>query len=199
MHFVGADGIKWMSFAPMSPQIYVIGAEGAPLSLVSAAPMDTDIPLGVIIPEPGDYAISLPYPEAYSDYAAVWVIDKEAGTKANLLDQDFVLSTPDAGSIDDRLLLRFASTPNDQFSTFQLFNLSTFQPFNFSTFQLLKCPPAMVVCLSTASTTTPPLRCTMPADSVFAVALPRMPAISTGQMESISYAQNKGAMLFREG
>ena len=106
---LGADGYKWMSFNERLAQLYVQNAVGTRLSLVSAAPVETDIPLGVYVPDEGDYTICLPEPEAYSGYSAVWVIDQRTGAKANLLSENFVLTTREAGNITNRLILRFGS------------------------------------------------------------------------------------------
>ena len=109
-YHLGTDGLKWMSFTSEAAQIYVYGDAGVRLSLAAAAPTDADIPLGVVIPEAGSYVISLPDAEAYSDYSAVWVIDRRTGAKTNLLDESFMLTTNDTGDIGDRLLLRFSNT-----------------------------------------------------------------------------------------
>ena len=104
---LGADGIKWMAFNESVAQIYVENAVGTRLSLVSAAPVETEISLGVKAPEAGDYVISLPEPEAYSDYEAVWVIDDMTGASANLLAENFILSVHQAGDFTNRLKLKF--------------------------------------------------------------------------------------------
>lgn len=104
---LGADGIKWMAFNQSIAQIYVENAVGTRLSLVSAAPVETEISLGVKAPEAGDYVISLPEPEAYSDYEAVWVIDDMTGASANLLAENFILSVHQAGDFTNRLKLKF--------------------------------------------------------------------------------------------
>ncbi|MBR4730422.1 MAG: hypothetical protein IK075_09235, partial [Prevotella sp.] len=104
---LGSDGIKWMAFNKSLAQIYVENTVGTRMSLVSAAPVETEISLGVTVPEAGDYAISLPQPEAYADYEAVWVIDKMTGASANLLNEDFVLSVNEGGDISNRLKLKF--------------------------------------------------------------------------------------------
>ena len=104
---LGSDGIKWMAFDKSLAQIYVENNVGTRMSLVSAAPVETEISLGMTVPEAGDYAINLPQPEAYADYEAVWVIDKMTGASANLLIENFVLTTLEGGDISNRLKLKF--------------------------------------------------------------------------------------------
>ena len=104
---LGSDGIKWMAFDKSVAQIYVENVVGTRLSLVSAAPVETEIALGVTAPEAGDYVISLPASEAYSDFEAVWVIDKLTGASANLMDEDFVLTLHEGGDVTNRLKLKF--------------------------------------------------------------------------------------------
>ena len=104
---LGSDGIKWMAFNKSVAQIYVENNVGTRMSLVSAAPVETEISLGVTVPEAGDYTINLPQPEAYADYEAVWVIDKVTGASANLLSEDFVLTAHESGDINNRLKLKF--------------------------------------------------------------------------------------------
>ena len=114
---LGSDGIKWMAFNPSIAQIYVQNAVGTRLSLVSAAPVETDINLGVKVPEAGDYVISLPEPEAYSAYAEVWLIDQQTGQKVNLKEDNYLLTVSEAGDFSDRLKLRFGGAKGEQMMT----------------------------------------------------------------------------------
>ena len=111
---LGSYGIKWMAFNQSVAQIYVQNAVGTRLSLVSAAPVDTDIDLGVKVPEAGNYVINLPEPEAYSDYAEVWLIDDQTGQKVNLKESNYVLTVSEAGDFSHRLKLRFGGLQNEQ-------------------------------------------------------------------------------------
>ena len=99
-----------MSFAGESAQIYIRNSAGVRMSLAAAAPVDTDIPLGVVLPATGSYVIALPDKDTYNDCSAVMVIDKQTGASANLLNEDFLLTSYDAGDISDRLVLRFSAT-----------------------------------------------------------------------------------------
>lgn len=111
---LGSDGIKWLAFNESLAQIYVQNAEGIQLSLVSAAPVETDIALGITVPEEGSYVISLPEPEAYSNYAGVWIIDHLTGKRTNLQQGDFTLTVSTGSNIDDRLTLRFGNMVVEQ-------------------------------------------------------------------------------------
>ena len=111
---LGSDGIKWMAFDERVAQIYVQNAVGTRLSLVSAAPVETDIDLGVKAPEAGNYVISLPEPEAYNAYAEVWLIDKQTGQKVNLKEGSYVLTVSEAGDFSNRLKLRFGGLQEEQ-------------------------------------------------------------------------------------
>jgi hypothetical protein len=104
---LGSDGIKWMAFDEKIAQIYILNAVGTRLSLVSAAPVETDIDLGMKVPEAGNYVISLPEPEAYNSYAEVWLIDQQTGQKVNLKEDSYVLTVSETGDINNRLKLRF--------------------------------------------------------------------------------------------
>ena len=108
----GSDALKLYALNESLAHIYVAAAN-TKLSLVSKAPVEVEIPLGITIPENGDYTISLPEPQAYSDYEAVWLIDHKAGTSTNLLEQNYVLSNTVAGDVDTRLALKFGGGKPD--------------------------------------------------------------------------------------
>lgn len=103
----GADGLKWYALTETLAHIYVPSTSGMKLSLVSQAPVEAEIPIGITIPEAGAYTISLPCPQTYSDYEAVWLIDHQAGTVTNLLQDSYVLHSAVTGDIDTRLTLSF--------------------------------------------------------------------------------------------
>lgn len=67
----GNDGLKWYALNEELAHIYVPSISGLRLSLVSKAPVEVEIPLGVTIPEAGEYTIALPSPQAYSEFEAV--------------------------------------------------------------------------------------------------------------------------------
>ncbi len=104
---LGTDGIKWFSFDDLHPQLYVVNDDETNLSLVSAAPEQTDIRLGLRSPQPGTLTMSLPAPAAYDDYDHVWLTDHQLGKVTDLKQQPYTLSTADAGDDTHRLTLRF--------------------------------------------------------------------------------------------
>lgn len=93
--------------------IYVPSISGLRLSLVSKAPVEVEIPLGVTIPEAGEYTIALPSPQAYSEFEAVWLIDHQTGTITNLLEQNYVLNAAVTGDINNRLTLKFGKAKTE--------------------------------------------------------------------------------------
>lgn len=113
-YHAGSDGLKWYALNEALAHIYVPSISGVRLSLVSKAPVEVEIPLGVTIPEAGEYTIALPSPQAYSEFEAVWLIDHQTGTSTNLLEQDYVLNAAVTGDINNRLTLKFGKAkPED--------------------------------------------------------------------------------------
>lgn len=103
----GADGVKWFGFNEETPQLYVSSMAGVPLSLVDAAPFNTDITLGVVAPRAGRYVISLPEPDAYADVDHVWLSDSETGDVTDLLTAGYTMTIGDKGTYANRLSVRF--------------------------------------------------------------------------------------------
>jgi hypothetical protein len=109
----GRDGLKWSTLTE-HPEIYLMDQQRTSrLSLLGAAPIEVDIPLGVSIPEKlpstigpeskmyvsspnaqmeKDFTFSLPEKEAYMDYGYVWLIDYERNRYTNLLSEDYTVS-----------------------------------------------------------------------------------------------------------
>lgn len=106
-YWPGNDGLKWYAFNESLAHIYVPSTTGQRLSLVSKAPVEVEIPLGVTIPEAGEYIIALPSPQAYSDFDAVWLIDHQTGTQTNLLEHSYVLNATGVGDVTARFSLKF--------------------------------------------------------------------------------------------
>lgn len=113
----GSDGTKWFAFDERLPQIYAVTTDHTALSLLAAAPVQTDIPLGFLAPTPGQYTISLPEAEAYADYEAVWLIDHLANTTTDLRQTPYTLTVTDSGADEKRLVLRFGGALTDQLPT----------------------------------------------------------------------------------
>jgi hypothetical protein len=105
---IGSDGVKWFAFNPQLPQLFVLNADKTALSLVSAAPVDTEIALGIrTADEQKRLTISLPVPDAYADYEHVWLTDHVTNTITDLLLDSYTF-TPTAPGFDaSRLTLRF--------------------------------------------------------------------------------------------
>ena len=117
----GRDGIKWMTDASAS-QLYLIDDKQSRISLLGSAPTETDIHLGVSIPDnaqsaarrapAGDnrYTFSLPEPDAFRDYACVWLIDYKENNIVNLLQTDYETEI-EAGDHTNRFAVRIGKFP----------------------------------------------------------------------------------------
>lgn len=104
----GRDGIKWTANENL-PQMYAMDAKGlSRLSLLGAAPVEVDIPLGLHVPDSYNgynFTFSLPDKEPYEPYPYVWLIDYEAKTFVNLQDEDYTLPL-EAGEYTKRFAIR---------------------------------------------------------------------------------------------
>lgn len=88
----GRDGIKWNANDSL-PQMYVLDNKGlSRISLLGAAPIEVDIPVGVKVPANYDgynFTFRLPSKEAFENYPSVWLIDYEKKSYINLKDEDY--------------------------------------------------------------------------------------------------------------
>ena len=104
----GRDGIKWTANENL-PQMYAMDAKGlSRLSLLGAAPVEVDIPLGLHVPDSYNgynFTFSLPDKEPYEPYPYVWLIDYEAKTFVNLQNEDYTLPL-EAGEYTKRFAIR---------------------------------------------------------------------------------------------
>jgi len=104
----GRDGIKWTANENL-PQMYAMDAKGlSRLSLLGAAPVEVDIPVGLHVPDSYNgynFTFSLPDKEPYEPYPYVWLIDYEAKTFVNLQDEDYTLPL-EAGEYTKRFAIR---------------------------------------------------------------------------------------------
>lgn len=106
----GRDGLKWMANDSV-PQIYMLDSKGmSRLSLLGAAPTQTEIPLGVKIPADGQYSFSLPEKEAFEAYPYIWLVDHAQNRYTNLLTEDYEL-TLEKGDYHNRFALRIGGYP----------------------------------------------------------------------------------------
>ena len=115
---LGRDGVKWL--LRDVPQLYMLSDKlDSRISLAGAAPVETDLQLGVSIPEPKytddadfsalnaqQFTFSLPEKEAYSDYEYVWLIDRSRNNIVNLMQGDYT-TTINSGEDNSRFQLRF--------------------------------------------------------------------------------------------
>lgn len=106
---LGADGIKWMGMNADCPQIYALNSDLTPLSVMSAAPEETEIALGVSVAEADTYTIGLTDKDAYPDYEGVWLKDALTGKCMNLLVEDYVALLEPAEDCAERFSVRFGS------------------------------------------------------------------------------------------
>lgn len=94
----GVDGVKFASLNDTLPQISVCGTDGVGLSLLSHAPVGTEIPLTVSVKGESAYTFSLTDKTVYAAYANVCIKDKVSGTVANLLSGDYTTSVSPSDS-----------------------------------------------------------------------------------------------------
>lgn len=109
----GNDGLKWYAIDETLAHIYVPSTTGVKMSLVSKAPVEIEIPLGIIIPESGDYTIALPKREAYAAYQGVWLTDHQTRTVTNLQDKNYTFSTNLCGDVNNRLTIKIGGKRPD--------------------------------------------------------------------------------------
>ena len=108
----GRDGIKWFTNDSVA-QVYMLDSKRlSRISLLGAAPVETDIPLGVKIPCDYTYTFSLPEKSAFAAFGYVWLIDNRENRTINLLEQDYETEIA-AGENNTRFLLRIGGYPLD--------------------------------------------------------------------------------------
>ena len=89
---VNRDGAKFMSMDATIPEIAVCGAAGVPMSLVGAAPVETEMALATSVPEDGLYTFSLDRNQDWQPgVTAVWLKDNQKGKVVDLLKEDYVV------------------------------------------------------------------------------------------------------------
>ena len=109
---LGSDGLKWSAFDQQQPQLYVLNENETPLSLVGAAPVETDIRLGVNAAGRSTLTIAMPSPESFADYGHVWLTDHAKGIVTDLMQQSYSFKTGGNVSLSDRFTLRIGSRPD---------------------------------------------------------------------------------------
>ena len=117
----GRDGVKWSGDNKLTSAYILDNSRSSQVSLLGAAPIDTDIPLGVYVPEISESTrqnisaaqteasdattFSLPEKEAFAGYKYVYLIDYERHTYTNLQDEDYTVNLA-PGRYDKRFALR---------------------------------------------------------------------------------------------
>lgn len=109
----GRDGIKWTM--PDVPQLYLLSDKtNTRMSLAAQAPTETDLKLGVNIPNNFNtstlFTFSLPNKEPFDKYQNIWLIDKAENHVTNLLETDYTTSVSQ-GNNNSRFLLRIGGMP----------------------------------------------------------------------------------------
>jgi len=109
----GKDGMKWLTNED-NAQVYLLDSKRqSRISLLDDAPTETDIPLGVQLPENYQQAavrFRLPEKEAFARYAYVWLIDYAQNRMVNLLDEDYEAEL-ESGQHNQRFALRIGGFP----------------------------------------------------------------------------------------
>ena len=115
----GRDGIKWNANDSL-PQMYVLDSKGlSRISLLGAAPIEVDIPVGVKVPANYDgynFTFRLPSKEAFENYPSVWLIDYEKKSYINLKDEDYEIPLA-TGEYTKRFAIRIGALPRNATST----------------------------------------------------------------------------------
>ena len=131
----GRDAVKWAADDNATAAYILDDSRNSRVSLLGAAPIEKDIPLGVYIPaenettnrkpitrmvsptsgesqqpssdlsDPDAVSFALPQPEAFKDYQYVYLIDYEQKRFINLLQQDYTVSLS-PGRYDKRFAIR---------------------------------------------------------------------------------------------
>ncbi len=88
VYSINRDGAKFMSMNPAIPDIAVCGAGGDMMSLVGAAPVETEISLATRVGTTGRYTFSLDRSAGVST-TEVWLKDYQTGIVTNLMEDDY--------------------------------------------------------------------------------------------------------------
>lgn len=113
-YITGRDGLKW-TVSDKIPHLAMLNStRTTPLSLLGAAPTETDIPLAVSVPKNENGArlfnFTLPDKDSYDDFEYVWLIDRALNRTTNLLSGDYTVNI-EPGTDNNRFVLRFGGYP----------------------------------------------------------------------------------------
>ena len=90
VYSINRDGAKFMSMNPAIPDIAVCGAGGEMMSLVGAAPVETEISVATRVGSTGRYIFSLDKSAGVSPTTTeVWLKDYQTGIVTNLMEDDY--------------------------------------------------------------------------------------------------------------
>lgn len=89
VYSINRDGAKFMSMNPAIPDIAVCGAGGEMMSLVGAAPVETEISVATRVGSTGRYTFSLDRSAGVSATTEVWLKDYQTGIVTNLMEDDY--------------------------------------------------------------------------------------------------------------
>ena len=90
VYTINRDGAKFMSMNPAVPDIAVCGVSGEMMSLVGAAPVETEMSVATRVGTTGRYTFSLDRSAGVSPApTAVWLKDYQTGIVTNLMEEDY--------------------------------------------------------------------------------------------------------------
>ena len=107
---LNTDGLKWMAFNEDLPQLYLANEAGTRFSLAAAAPVATELKLGVYAPKEGSYTFGLPGEADFGDFTHVWLTDREEGIVTDLKAEDYTVALTAALDSPERFTLKFGGT-----------------------------------------------------------------------------------------
>lgn len=117
---ISADGVKWMTTDSV-PQLYA-EQNGGRYSLLSAVNIDGVVPVGVTLPESGQFAFSLAGDFDPEKYESIILKDAQTATAVDLLESDYEFSTLEAGDISGRFTIVFNQKMSDKTTAIQVFS-----------------------------------------------------------------------------
>ena len=104
------DGLKWMAENEDLPQLYLSNDQGTRFSWASAAPVATELKLGVKVPEAGLYTFAIPDQKDFSEFTHIWLADRKAGVVTDLKLGNYTVAMKQAMDHPERFTLKFGGT-----------------------------------------------------------------------------------------
>ncbi|MDD6124011.1 MAG: right-handed parallel beta-helix repeat-containing protein [Bacteroidales bacterium] len=110
---LGSDGLHWAPLNPELPQLYAASTGTAHLDWMGAAPVGTEIPLGLYSGMGGFCTFSLPSPDTYATFTHVWLTDRLTGRVTDLKQNTYTVPLEADETTDIRFTLKFGGiAPN---------------------------------------------------------------------------------------